>query len=64
MTRPHLRVVSDKPLPAFVPSYDPPRPSAGPVVLMWVGIVAVGWCAAAGAAWTAYAVLRLAGVVR
>ena len=64
MTRPHLRVVSDQPMPAFVPTHPAPRPSAGPVVMMWIGIVAVGWCAAAGAAWTAYAVLRLAGVVR
>ena len=49
-------------MPAFVPSTTPPRYRAGPLVLLWGGIVASGFLTAAGIAWVFNTACRLLGL--
>lgn len=59
--RAYLRVVDDRPSPAFMPEQ---QQRAEPVGLYIAGAVALSWFACIGIAWTAYAICRATGVCK
>lgn len=57
MTRPRLQLVSNQPVPAWVPSAPPERASRGRVMLLFCGVLVGAWCASLAVIWAAYAAL-------